>query len=97
METNRVNASNPPVSALLKTKPKPEPNAPRFMQTLAEAVDTVTSKALKAEPANLAKQVKPRCHLNLVSLNPVQTHYTPEAAALERVGKSRILPFTVVG
>jgi len=97
METNRVNASNPPVSALLKTKPKPEPNAPKFMQALAEAVETATSQTLKAEPANLARQVKPRCHLNLVSLNPVHTHYTPEAAALERVGKSRILPFTVGG
>jgi hypothetical protein len=95
METNRVNASSQPVSALLKTKPKPEPNAPKFMQALAEAVETATSKTLKAEPANLARQVKARCHLNLVSLNPVQTHYAPEAAALERAGQSRIVPFVL--
>ncbi|MGH8419060.1 MAG: hypothetical protein ACRER8_17520 [Pseudomonas sp.] len=94
MESNRVNASNHAQSSLRPQKPKSEPNAPQFMQALAEAVETATSKTLRAEPANLARQVKPRCHLNLVSFNPVQTHYTPEAAALERVSKSRIVPFT---
>jgi len=97
METNRVNASPQPQSSLLKQKSKPEPNAPKFMQALAEAVETATSKTLKAEPANLARQVKPRCHLDLVSLNPVQTSYIPEAAALESVGSSRILSMTVGG
>ncbi|MFY1665049.1 hypothetical protein [Pseudomonas sp. Pseu.R1] len=97
MEMNRVDASNPPQSVLLKPKPKPEPNAPKFMQALAEAVETATSKTLKAEPANLARQVKPRCHLDLISLNLVQTSYVPEAAALERVGRSRILPLTTAG
>lgn len=97
MEMNRVDTSNPPQFVLLKPKPQPEPNAPKFLQALAEAVETVTSTTLKAEPANLARQIKPRCHLDLVSLNPVQTSYVSEAAALERVGRSRILPLTAAG
>lgn len=94
MEMNRINASLTAQPTLLKPKPQPEPNAPKFMQALAEAVETVTSKTLKAEPAHLARQVKSRSHLDLVSLNPVQTSYVPQAAALERIGASRILPLT---
>ncbi|WP_342654488.1 hypothetical protein [Pseudomonas sp. F3-2] len=93
MEINPIDASREFVSAPLKAKPKPEPNAPKFMQALAQAVERVTSKTLIAEPAALTRHIKPRCHLNLVSLNPVQTHYAPEAAALERVGASRVVPF----
>lgn len=101
MEPIRATASNQnsslPASSLLPQKPKTDPNAPTFMQALAEAVETVVSKTLPAEPATLARQVKPRSHLDLVSLNPVQTHYIPEAAALEKIGKSRMLPFSVGG
>jgi hypothetical protein len=99
MESNRITAPNQSnalhASALLAKKPKPEPNAPKFMQALAEAVDTAKSKTTTAEPANLAPLVKPRSPMQLISLNPVQTHYTPEAAALERIGTSRILPFAI--
>jgi hypothetical protein len=97
MEMNRINATSPktppPASAPLTQKPKPEPNAPKFMQALAEAVDTVTSKTLPSEPGALSRLVKPRSHLDLISLNPVQTRYVPASAALEKVGSSRILPF----
>jgi len=93
MESNRVNPSNLPTSTLLKQKPKPEPNAPKFMQALADAVENVSSRTIQPEPASLSRQVKPRSHLELVSLNPVQTHYIPQASALEKVGKSRIVPF----
>jgi hypothetical protein len=97
METSRLNPSNHTQPSLLPQKNKRDPNAPAFMQALADAVKTATSKTLPAEPASLASLVKPRSHLNLVSLNPVQTHYTPEAAALEMIRSSRIVPFTVGG
>jgi hypothetical protein len=93
MESNRINPSNVPASTLLKPKSKPEPNAPKFLQALADAVENPPSRTLKAEPANLSRLVRPRSHLELVSLNPVQTSYIPEAAVLEKVGKSRIVPF----
>ena len=93
MESNRVTASSSPISTLLTQKPKPEPNAPKFMQALADAVEKISSKTLQSEPASLARQVRPRSHLELVSLNPVQTSYIPQAAAMEKIGQSRIVPF----
>jgi len=97
MEMNRLNTTSPKTplqaSAPLTQKPKPEPNAPQFMQALAEAVETVTSKTLPSEPGTLSRLVKPRSHLDLVSLNPVQTRYVPASAALEKVGNSRLVPF----
>lgn len=101
METNRINAATPntsrPTSTLLPHKPKIEPNAPEFLQALAEAVDAATSKTVSAEPAIISRHLRPRSHLDLVTLNPVQTTYVPEPAALERIGKSRILPSTAGG
>lgn len=97
METSRLNPANHTQPSLLPQKAKRDPNAPAFMQALADAVKTATSNTSPAEPATLARPLKPRSHLNLVSLNPVQTHYTPEAAALEKIGSSRIVPFTVGG
>ena len=96
MEMKRVNTTSPntplPASAPLTQKPKPEPNAPQFMQALAEAVETVTTRTLPSEPGTLSRRVEPRSHPDLVSLNPVQTRYVPASAALEKVGSSRILP-----
>ncbi|WP_296179378.1 hypothetical protein [Pseudomonas sp. UBA1879] len=97
METRHLNPANHTKPSLLPQKPKRDLNAPAFMQALTDAVKTVTSKTSPAEPATLAPPVRPRSHLNLISLNPIQTHYTPEAAALEKVGSSRIVPFTVGG
>ena len=101
METNRINATSAklplPASALLTRTPKPEPNAPQFMQALAEAVETATSKTLPSEPGALSRLVKPRSHLDPVSLNPVQTGYVPASAALEKVGSSRLVPFVAGG
>jgi hypothetical protein len=101
METHRINAATSntslPTSTLLPQTPKTEPTAPKFMHALTEAIETVTSKTLHSEPASLSRLVKSRSHLDLVSLNPIQTSYVPEAAALERVGKSRILPFALSG
>lgn len=97
MQSNSVNVSNATLSSLLPQRAKVESNAPAFMQVLADAVETATSGTLTAEPAMLAKPFKPRSHLNLVSLDTVQMSYTPEAAALERVSKSRIVPFSMAG
>lgn len=101
MEMNRASAVNPkteaPTSALLSQKTKAEPNAPKFIQALAEAVEAVTSKTIPSESAIPARQTKPRSHLDLVSLNPIQTSFIPQAAALERVGNSRVLPFALGG
>jgi hypothetical protein len=67
------------------------------MQALAEAVETVTSKTLPSESGTLSRLVKPRSHLDLVSLTPVQTSYVPASAALEKVGSSRLVPFVAGG
>lgn len=80
MESKRITAATQPLSSLLPQKSRPEPNAPKFMQALAQEIESTTSKTLAAEPATLARQVKPRSHLDLVSLNPLQTYYVPEAS-----------------
>lgn len=95
METNRIDPSSQPVPTPLKTETKSNPYAPPFMQTLAQAVETASSKTLNTELANPARQVRARCHVSLVSLNPTQAHYIPEAAALERISKSRVVPFEI--
>lgn len=84
-----------PASFVMDGQKKPEPHAPAFMQALAQATQPFVSQTLNAESANLARPAEPRSHLQLTSLNPVQTHYVPEPAAFERIGKSRLVPFTV--
>ena len=84
-----------PGSSLMDRRTKPEPNAPAFMQALAQATQPFVSQTLKAEAANLARPSEPRSPLQLISLNPVQTHYEPAPAAFERIGGSRLVPFTV--
>ncbi|MEX6667312.1 hypothetical protein [Pseudomonas sp. W2-17] len=86
-----------PASFLMDRQKKQEPHAPTFLQALAQATQPFVSQTLNAESANLAKPAEPRSHLQLISLNPVQTHYVPEPAAFERIGESRLVPFTVGG
>jgi len=99
MESNRINASNsttlPSSSFLMEKKPKADSHAPKFMQALELAVDNFATKTNKAAPAALTSYVRPRSHLELVSLNSWQTSYVPEAAALEKIGSSRIVPMLV--
>lgn len=92
-----INTTANSASFLMDRQKKPEPHAPAFMQALAQANQAFVSHTLKAEPANLARPAEPRSHLQLTSLNPVQTHYVPEPAAFERIGESRLVPFTVGG
>jgi hypothetical protein len=91
---NTINKITSPASFLMDRRTKAEPHAPAFMQALARATQPHTSEILQSEPANLARPAEPRSHLQLTSLNPAQTHYVPEPAAFERVGKSRLVPFT---
>lgn len=71
----------------------PESQTRSFAQLLKQA--TTSPTLIKPEPATLVSLTKPRSHLKLTSLNPVIESYTPQAAALERVGNSRILPFSL--
>jgi hypothetical protein len=99
MESTPLNAlirnTDGSASFPMDKRTKPEPSAPAFMQALMQATQPIDPHTFKAEPANLARHTEPRSHLQLTSLNPVQTCYTPEPAAFEHVGKSRIVPFTV--
>lgn len=101
MESTQLNTliktTASPASVVMDRQKKPEPHAAAFMQALAQATQPFVSHTLKAESANLARPAEPRSHLQLTSLNPVQTHYVPEPAAFERVGESRLVPFTVGG
>lgn len=90
LNTNAASSASFPMDK----RTKPAPNAPAFLQALTQATQPTISHTFKAEPANLARHTEPRAPLQLVSLNPVQTSYTPEPAAFEQVGKSRIVPFT---
>lgn len=84
-----------PASFVMDRQKKPEPHAPAFMQAPAQTTQPFVSQTLNAESSNLAKPAQPRSHLQLTTLNPVQTHYVPEPAAVERIGESRLVPFTV--
>ena len=93
MELNTTHAPTQPHSAptsLLPQKSRLLPHTPPFLQALADAVQNTASDQYTAQPACLGSLPKQRSHLDLTSLNPVQPHYTPEPAALERIGTSRI-------
>lgn len=71
----------------------PDTQTQSFAQVLEQATSSQT--ITKPEPATLASLTKPRSHLKLTSLNPVIESYTPQPAAMERIGNSRILPFSL--
>ncbi len=99
MESNRINPS--PQTALSKNrassaqKTAAAPQSLTFTQALAQAAAPAKSKVTQPEFATLAPLVKPRSHLQLISLNPVETTYEPAPAALEKMGKSRLVDFAV--
>lgn len=95
--TTALKTAANPASFVMDRQKKQEPHAPAFMQALAQATQPFVSHTLKAESANLARPAEPRSHLQLTSLNPMQTHYVPEPAAYERIGESRLVSFTVGG
>jgi hypothetical protein len=77
---------------------KVDPRSTKFMQAQAEALETakhVDKKIVTPEPAAIARLVSPRSSMELRSLNPVETIYSPKPAAFEKIGKSRLVPFAV--
>jgi hypothetical protein len=94
VKNNTQSVQNPP--AYLQRKV--EPRSTKFMEALAETLDTakqVDKKTVAPQSAALTRLVSPRSSMELRSLNPVETIYSPKAAALEKIGKSRLVPFAV--
>ncbi len=96
MEQNSIRAlSNQSTSSTNDTllrKQKLTPHAPPFIQVLNDATANVESQTYRAEPATLSNRKNQFIRPDLISLNPVQSSYEPEPAALERIGKSRVTP-----
>ena len=77
---------------------KVDPRSTKFIQALGEAVETAkhaNKSIVTPQPAALTRLVSPRSSMELRSLNPVETIYSPKAAALEKIGKSRLVPFAM--
>lgn len=77
---------------------KVDPRSKKFMQALAETLDKakqVDKKTLTPKSAALTQLTNPRSSMELRSLNPVETIYSPKAAALEKISNSRLLSFAV--
>jgi len=97
MEVNNTTQAikNPP--AYLQRKV--DPRSTKFMKALNMAMESpkpVDKKTtILSEPAALTRLVSPRSSMELRSLNPLETIYSPKAAALEKIGKSRLVPFAV--
>ena len=93
VKNNTQSVQNPP--AYLQRKV--EPRSTKFMQALAETLDTAKQdkQTVAPQPAALTRLVSPRSLMELRSLNPVETIYSPKAAALEKIGKSRLVPFAM--
>jgi len=93
VKNNTQSVQNPP--AYLQRKV--EPRSTKFMEALAETLDTAKQDKQTVAPqsAALTRLVSPRSSMGLRSLNPVETIYSPKAAALEKIGKSRLVPFAV--
>jgi hypothetical protein len=67
--------------------------AAQFSEIFKQVTKPKPAEQLKPAPATLARHTPPRSHLELKSLNPVDETHKPQAAAMERVGNSRELPF----
>lgn len=79
----------------LKTQKASAAQAPQFAEIFKQAIKPKPTEQLKPAPATLARHTPPRSHLELTSLNPVGETHKPQAAAMERVGNSRVLPFVL--
>ncbi|HEY0287538.1 MAG TPA: hypothetical protein VGC62_11085 [Pseudomonas sp.] len=79
---------------------KVDPRSTKFMQALADAMEPAKpaeKQITDVKPAALARLVSPRSTMELRSLNPVETLYSAKPAALEKIGKSRVVPFVIGG
>jgi len=67
--------------------------AVQFAEIFKQVTKPEPSEQPKPAAATLTRHTPPRSHLELTSLNPVGETHKPQAAAMERIGNSRILPF----
>ena len=67
--------------------------AVQFAEKFKQVTKPKPSEQPKPAAATLTRHTPPRSHLELTSLNPVGETHKPQAAAMERIGNSRILPF----
>lgn len=79
----------------LKTEKSSAAQAAQFADIFKQATKPKPTEQPKQAPATLTRHTPPRSHLELKSLNPVGETQKPQAAAMERMGNSRVLPFVL--
>ncbi|WP_095102627.1 hypothetical protein [Pseudomonas sp. Irchel 3A5] len=86
-----------PVHPNAATAPKKNAQADSsgFAKILNNMTQSKPAQKIEAQPAALCRQIKPRSHLQLTSLNPVSAPPKAKPAALETIGESRILPLVL--
>ncbi|KFE57716.1 hypothetical protein [Pseudomonas syringae] len=77
----------------LKTEKAANAQAAQFAEIFKLVTKSKPTEQPKSAPATLTRPPPPRSPLELKSLNPVGETHKPQAAAMERVGNSRVLPF----
>jgi len=77
----------------LKTQKASAAQATQFAEIFKQVMKPELSEPLKPAPATLTRHTPPRSHLEMKSPNPVDQIHIPQAAAMERLGNSRVLPF----
>ncbi len=90
MEINNTTAAK---ANLLKTQKAPAAQAVQFAEIFKQVMKPELSEPLKPAHATPTRHTPPRSHLEIKSLNPVEQIHKPQAAAMERIGNSRVLPF----
>ena len=77
----------------LNTQKASAAQAVQFAEIFKQVTKPAPSEPLKPAPATLTRHTPPRSYLEMKSPNPVDQLHKPQAAAMERIGNSRILPF----
>ena len=77
----------------LKTQKAPAAQTVQFAEIFKQVMKPELSEPLKPTPATLTRHTPPRSHLEIKSPNSVDQLHKPQAAAMERIGNSRVLPF----
>lgn len=90
INSNAIGKINP-----LKTEKAATAQSAQFAEIFKQATKPKPADQPKPAPATLTQHNPPRSQLELKSLNPVGETHKPQAAAMERVGNSRVLPFVL--
>lgn len=77
----------------LHTQKASAAQAVQFADIFKQVTKRKPTEQLTPAPATLARHTSARSALELKTLNPVGETHKPQAAAMERIGNSRILPF----